>query len=339
MSLRRFAFAAAATVAATATVIALPLASASAEDRNPSSGGFTIGLWGDMPYGPDGLKALPGVLDSINSDELTFTVFDGDIKSGSTRCDAFQYTQAASMFAHVRWATIYTPGDNEWTDCDRTKAGLYNPNERLALIRSSFFADAKSQGQDRLDVTQQPGFPENARWEHDGVTFITVNVPGTDNNYPQVDANGPIDADGKPVVPGKTVQNGDLAEYTARNAANLAWLDAGFAAAKKDGSKGVMVIQQADMFGKDTQGAAGTTGDVTVHYADTIKKLRDLTSDFAGQVALVNGDDHTFFTDNPLNLPNFTRVTTDGDTNHGWVRANVNKDAAKVFTFTQVVTP
>jgi hypothetical protein len=339
MSLRRFALAAAATAAATATVIALPLASASADDRGANSGGYTVGLWGDMPYGTDGLNALPGVLESINREELKFTVFDGDIKSGSSRCDDFQYSQAATMFAQVKWATIYTPGDNEWTDCDRARAGKYNPNERLDLIRRSFFADSKSQGQDRLDVTQQAGFPENARWEHDGVTFITVNVPGTDNNYPQFDANGPIDADGKPVVPGVTVQNGDLAEYRARNAANLVWLDAGFAAAKKGGSKGVMVIQQADMFGKDTQGPAGTTADVTVHYAETIAKLRSLTSGFAGQVALVNGDDHAFLVDNPLGLPNFTRVITDGDTNHGWVRANVDQNAAKVFTFTRVVTP
>jgi hypothetical protein len=337
MTFRRTAAVAAVTLAVGASIIAAPASTATAVDR----GGYRIGLWGDMPYGGAGLAALPGVLSSINSQELTFTVFDGDIKSGSTRCDDFQYTQAQAMFSQVKWATVYTPGDNEWTDCDRAKAGSYKPNDKLAQIRSMFFSDSKSQGQDRLDVSQQSAqFPENARWEHDGITFITIDVPGTDNNYPQVDGAGrPIDADGKLVGAGGPPQNGDLAEYTARNAANLAWLDSGFAYAKKQGSTGVMIIQQADMFGTDTQGAAGTTGDPTIHYADTRAKLAELTSSFSGQVALVNGDDHTYFTDNPLNLPNFIRLTTPGDSNHGWVRADIDAKAARVFTFTQVVTP
>jgi hypothetical protein len=193
-----------------------------------------------------------------------------------------------------------------------------------------FFSDSKSQGQDRLDVTQQSAqFPENARWEHDGVTFITVDVPGTDNNYPQFKGSQPIDADKEFTSISHRPQNGDLAEYTARNAANLAWLDAGFAFAKQHGSKGIMIIQQADMF-------PATTTDPTAHYEETRAKLASLTSSFAGQVALVNGDDHSFLVDNPLGLGNFTRLITPGDVNHGWVRADIDAHSAKVFAFTEV---
>jgi hypothetical protein len=340
MTLRRTAVLAAVTVAVGAAVLAAPLSSASAEDR----GGYSIGLWGDMPYGSDGVKALPATLASINRQELKFTVFDGDTKNGNSECSEAEYTQAKRNFSLVKWATIYTPGDNEWTDCDRSKKkGLpdwlaHDPNERLALIRSMFFSDSKSQGQDRLDVTQQSAqFPENARWEHDGVTFITVHVPGSDNNFPQFDANNnALDANGKVAVDTGLPPNGDEKEYTARNAANLAWLDAGFAFAKQQGSKGIMIIQQADMFGTDTQGDAGTTGDVTVHYADTVAKLTSLTSSFTGQVALVNGDDHSYLVDNPLGLGNFTRLITPGDRNHGWVRADIDAHSAKVFAFTEV---
>jgi hypothetical protein len=336
MTLRRTAVLAAVTVAVGAAVLAAPLSSAAAEDR----GGYSIGLWGDMPYGTAGLAAMPGVLASINSQELKFTVFDGDIKSGSSLCDDAQYTQIKSIFDQVKWATVYTPGDNEWTDCDRSAAGSFNPNDKLAQIRQMFFSDSKSQGQDRLDVTQQSAqFPENARWEHDGVTFITVDIPGTDNNYPQFKGRQPIDADKALTSDSGRPQNGDLAEYTARNAANLAWLDAGFAFATQQGSKGIMIIQQADMFGTDTQGITGTTVDVTVHYADTVKRLTSLTSSFKGQVALVNGDDHSFLVDNPLGLSNFTRLITDGEFNHGWARADIDAHSPKVFTFTRVRTP
>jgi len=302
--------------------------------------GYSIGLWGDQPYGDAGLAALPTVIADINKQELKFTIFDGDIKSGSSLCADTQYTQATATFSSIKWATVYTPGDNEWTDCDRKKAGLYDPNERLALIRNTFFATGKSQGQDPMDVDHQSAqFPENARWFHDGVAFITVNVPGTDNNYPQVDSTGAaVDADGVPLSATNTrPQNGDLAEYTARNAANLAWLESGFRYAQTRGAKGIMIVQQADMW---------STADPTAHYADEKAKLARLVAGTKRPVVLVNGDSHAFSVDNPLTdaagatVGNFQRVTTDGDVNHGWTKVDITPNAPTVFTFTrQVTTP
>ena len=34
---------------------------------------------------------------------------------------------------------VYTPGDNEWTDCHRANNGKYDPLERLAALRAMFF--------------------------------------------------------------------------------------------------------------------------------------------------------------------------------------------------------
>jgi len=39
---------------------------------------------------------------------------------------------------------IYTPGDNEWTDCNKLEAGSYNPQERLETARKVFFKDRQS---------------------------------------------------------------------------------------------------------------------------------------------------------------------------------------------------
>ncbi len=36
-------------------------------------------------------------------------------------------------------ALVYTPGDNEWTDCHRSNNGKYDPLERLAALRNGFF--------------------------------------------------------------------------------------------------------------------------------------------------------------------------------------------------------
>ncbi len=356
MRIRRTALVAASIVAVSASVLALPLSGASASDRGHGDGGqdqsshgeqhgqsdrhdgYSIGLWGDMPYGATGLAQLPALIADINKQELEFTVFDGDIKNGSSRCDQLQYDQARSTFSQIVWATVYTPGDNEWTDCDRTNNGAYDPNERLALIRSTFFADSESQGQDRMDVTRQSAaFPENARWDHDGVTFITINVPGTDNNYPVTDAGGnALDADKKLVSVTGRPQNGDLAEYTARNAANLAWLEAGFRFAKTHGSKGVMIVQQADMWAPT---------DPTAHYADEKAKLAQLTAGFGRPVVLVNGDTHEYVVDQPLTdaagavVPNFTRVTTFGELRNHWVKADIAPNTPQVFTFTPMLVP
>ena len=302
--------------------------------------GFSIGLWGDQPYGDAGLAALPKVIASINAQPLAFTVFDGDIKSGSSPCVDEQYSQAASTFAQISWPTVYTPGDNEWTDCDRKKAGYMDPNERLAKIRTMFFTTERSLGATTIELERQSAqFPENARWSKGGITFITVNTPGTDNNYPQVDGSGdPIDADGvKTSVSGKP-QNGNLDEYTARNAANLAWLEAGFRDAQRRGSKGIMIVQQADMW--------ATNGDIITHYADEKSKLAQLVAGTKRPVVLVNGDSHGYLLDNPLldgngaQLPNFQRLITDGETNFGWTKVDINANDKQVFTFTrQVVAP
>jgi hypothetical protein len=272
---------------------------------------------------------------------MVFTVYDGDIKAGKNSfCGTDPvtgynpYTNAQSMFASIKWATIYTPGDNEWTDCDRPSNGSLDPNAQLAMLRQMFFSSNKSLGQDRLDLTQQSAqFPENARWEHDGVTYITLHTPGTDNNALQFNAAGEmLDPDGKvTTIPAK--QNGNQVEYTARNAANLAWLQSGFDFAKKAGSKGIMVIQQADMWNSPIN------SDNVTHYADEKAKLTQLVAGFAGKVALINGDSHVFTVDNPLGLGNFTRVVTPGDTQHGWVRVDVNAKSANVFTFAPQLLP
>ncbi len=184
----------------------------------------------------DDRAQFPNVIADINRHRLAFTAFDGDLKNGKERCDQPQYDLAAQNFAAFRDPLVYVPGDNEWTDCDRPSNGSYDPNERLALVRRMFAATPQSLGQRTLRLERQSAdYPENVRWARGPVTYVGLNVPGSDNNAPQFDATG------------KQV-DGDAAEYTARNAANLAWLDSSFAAARDAHSAAVMVVLQADMW-------------------------------------------------------------------------------------------
>jgi hypothetical protein len=302
-------------------------ANANANDgskRNDDHGGsnrtYEIALIGDMPYGDVGRAQFPRVIDEINADHgIAFTVFDGDIKNGSERCDQPAYDLAVKNFASFRRPLVYVPGDNEWTDCDRANNGSYDPNERLALVRRMFAAKPYSLGRQMLKLDRQsPAFPENVRWQYGAVTYMGLNIPGSDNNAAQFDATG------------KQI-DGDQAEYTARNAANLDWLGKGFAAAKAAHSKAIVIVLQADMW----------TTEPTAHFADTKRKLAQLSIAFPGQILLVNGDSHVLKIDKPLTdandqaIQNVTRVQTFGSAQNHWVSAEIDPTNPDVFTFHQ----
>src|SRR5690349_25160832 len=44
--------------------------------------GYTIGLFGDMPYGALGRSQYPNLLADINRSHVAFSIFDGDLQAG-----------------------------------------------------------------------------------------------------------------------------------------------------------------------------------------------------------------------------------------------------------------
>jgi len=301
-------------------VVAVRRSGDSHDTSDPATAAYEIGLIGDAPYGDAGREQFPRVIDDMNQHSLAFTTFDGDIKNGKERCDQPVYDQEVAYFGRFRDPLVYVPGDNEWTDCDRANNGSYDANERLALVRKTFASGETSFGQRTLKLTRQSAkYPENVRWAVGPVIYVGLHVPGSDNNAAQFDASG------------KKV-DGDEAEYTARNAANIEWLQASFAAAKQAQANAIMIVQQADMW---------SPTDAVVHYADTKAALARLSIDFGNQVLLVNGDSHILRIDKPLadkagnTIENFTRVMTFGDNQNHWLSATVDPKDQQVFTFHQ----
>jgi hypothetical protein len=167
------------------------------------------------------------------------------------------------------------------------------------------------------------------------VVFVGLNVQGSNDNYPYAGVDGETRSD---------VEIARMrAEETARKAADLQWLHEGFAYAKQVGAKGVMVVFQADLNFNNEQHLADTRSwDAFPAYVDA---LRNETSSFAGQVALVHGDSHYFKVDKPLNaanggvLANFTRVETFGARNTHWVSATIDPKDPNLFAFTPQMVP
>jgi hypothetical protein len=310
-------------------------------ESNRQSEKYTIGLFGDMPYNALGKAQYPNLLADINANNVAFSVFDGDLKSGGDGActDENLYTPALANFATLERPLIFLPGDNDWTDCwgrYGPGTGDQDPIERLNHERVLFFSTDRSLGRTTLRLTRESSeggqyaqYAENVRWTRGPVVYIGLNVQGSNDNYPYAGVDGETRSDEE--------INRQRAEQAARKAANMHWLDEGFAHAKQMGAKGIMIIWQADPnFNNEHHLPDPRSWDA---YPDYVNALRDRTMAFSGQVVLVHGDSHYFIVDKPINTPaggvltNFTRVETFGARNTHWVSATIDPDAPNVFVF------
>jgi hypothetical protein len=314
---------------------------------------YAIGLWGDLPYSTvQENTGLPNLLADMNAAKLKFTVHDGDLKQGSNSpCDNPLYTRALGWFNSLNSAAMFTPGDNEWTDCDRASNGGFNSLERLDHERQVFFNTSLSMGQRpmRQEVQSTPlclgvngpvACVENRRWTVGKVTYVTVNVPGSCNNLCDTAPNP--------------------AEFAARNAANIQWLKDSFAAAVQRKSAAVMIVSQADPGWdksdptraplRDPQTLVETDG-AADGYKDFLAALREQVTAFKRPVAYVHGDSHYYRVDKPFldasgrRLENFTRVETFGDNAANgnndvqWVKVTVDPRSREVFSYQPMIVP
>jgi hypothetical protein len=118
-----------------------------------------------------GSAAFEALLQAFNDTPHDITLHVRDIKGGGSPCSDEVFTQKRDYLNPVAGPLVYVPGDNEWTDCHRKSAGQYDPLERLAFLRQTFFVPGRSLGQTPLTIEQQaqagPPFEmmiENARW-------------------------------------------------------------------------------------------------------------------------------------------------------------------------------
>jgi hypothetical protein len=354
-------------------VVAAGIAVAGKDAGNDNNFRYAVGLWGDLPY--SSVQADPGVpnlIADMNNADLEFSVYDGDLKQGNGPpvCSDALYAQALGWFNSLTKPAIVTPGDNDWTDCDRPNNGAFNSLERLDHERQVFFSTDESLGTRQLHqevqaspsclgyvsgpvlgptVTKAVPCVENRRWETKGVIFATLNIQGSCNNLCGVGA--------------------DAAEYASRNAANIAWMRAAFDEARTEDAAAVMLISQANP-GFDLTGApyaagvpdaptrdpktldpAGINPSIAPGFQEFLVALRSEVTAFRKPVAYVHGDTHYFRIDKPFlaadgqRLENFTRVETFGDNaanglnDAHWVKALVDPKSRDVFAFQPQMVP
>jgi hypothetical protein len=288
---------------------------------------FSFMALGDTPYTlPRDYAGFQRLIDRTNRIRPAFTVHVGDIKSGATHCTDEVFAKAIEMFNSFDQPLIYTPGDNEWTDCHRANNGGYDPLERLAKLRQTMYAQADGFGRTRMALAHQSSDPqfskfvENARWEKTGVVFASVHVIGSNNNLQRDQAA--------------------VNEYIERNSANLAWINAAFARASEVAAKGVVFFFQADLlFEKESE------QDARSGFNDTINAFKRLAIAFGKPVLLIHGDHHHLVIDQPLMGPgrqrimNVTRIMVHGDTEVHGTLVMVDTDDPDLFSYKPVYIP
>jgi hypothetical protein len=333
------------------SLIGIGGASAQAQDR-----AFQFGLVGDTGYTAEGIEQFKRLVASINRTELAFVVHIGDFQAdprgynpnpaiGPMPCIDERYKDVYETFQSVRHPFILTPGDNDWTDCHLLQARKVDPLELLAKVRTMFFPEGRSLGQRTIAVQSQKADPahakflENLRWSLDGVTFATVHIVGSNDNFgrtPEMDA-----------------------EHIERKTANIAWMKEAFARAKADNSRGLVLMIQANpgfenhwparpkqLYFALFRGVRPPEPPQPTGFDDYIKVLAEELENYEKPVAFLHGDTHLHRIDKPLYstktnrlFENFTRVETFGNPDTHWVRITVDPADPQLFTFKTEIVP
>ncbi|MBA2769943.1 MAG: metallophosphoesterase, partial [Sporichthyaceae bacterium] len=278
---------------------------------NDSSGaaagsrGYQVAVLGDTPYGDEQRVQFPALVDAVNADpQVRLVLHAGDVKSGSSTCDDVRFADLAALFDTFEDPFVLTPGDNDWTDCHRLNNGAYNPLERLDAVRDIFFpVSGQATGGRPMHVLTQAADPEqatyveNVRFERHHVVFATVHVVGSENSLAPWSGLGL-----------RTVTPEQQAEFDARQAANLDWIDATFDDAVARDAAGVLLMMQAEPL-------------ESVGFVAVRERILQRAADFGKPVLLVHGDEHVYEVEPAYGgVANLTRLETFGATATEWLR-------------------
>ncbi len=265
---------------------------------------------GDVPYGTrdnptkkdDEYRRL---VSKVNALKPAFTFHVGDTKSGSSSCTNAMLEKQLGFMNRYEMPLVYTPGDNEWSDCNNPATGKtpFEPAGRLDLIRTLYFSDARSLGQNPTALVRQPQlmpqhavFSENARFMRGDVLFVTLHTVGDDNNYDNSLGNCNHSPD---------------AEFCRRQAANIDWLQAAFNLAEDNSVTALVVATHADVLRKDSKKNVKLDHHgIQLGFSRLVAVLTAQAMHFGRPVLLIHGDKHKYTVDKPFNNADGSKATS-----------------------------
>ena len=265
---------------------------------------------GDTPYSAEEEQHLQQeVAGAIKAAAPPFVVHHGDLQGGAESCSEDLLVARRDFFYGLLPGRVfYTPGDNEWTDCDRSfLEAPVSELESLDLLRRVFFSPPMDLPES-WQYARQANFPENARWMQDGVFFMTVHLVSTNNGRMDIQLDDIELA---------------LALVEARDQANRVWMNESFAVALKADAKAMVIVTQADVTSPDAEGPCTAVNRMHCDAFQNFREnLRRNARKFAERgkarrpVLLLHGDTNQFCMDTKFGgnqAPNLWRLNAWGD--------------------------
>jgi hypothetical protein len=125
---------------------------------------FEFVVLGDTAYTDSSYTDYRKLIDKINDSDAAFSLHVGDTM-GYQSCSDETYDRIDGFFSRFEMPLVYTPGDNEWTDCEETGSNAramgdwealanYKLN-RLAELRSRYFSSDESLGKRKIKQRRQ----------------------------------------------------------------------------------------------------------------------------------------------------------------------------------------
>lgn len=269
---------------------------------------------GDLPYSDVQEPKFRDLLQQSETEDFAFLMHVGDFKAQAQPCSDENFIKIRDLFQAYPKPVVYTPGDNEWTDCHGVGA---DPLERLEKVRELFYEDKNTLRLEKLGVQFQSATPqysryvENYRFTKSGVLFVVVHVAGSNNNRRNNDAAA-------------------MNEYKLRVEANQAFLKQSFAEAVKMDAKAVAVVIHAN---PDFE-----TGKKN-GFVDFRATMNDFLSSYDKPVVCIHGDTHYYRIDKPFKgkdkktFMKFTRLEVFGSPNVAGVAVTVDPADPLVFSY------
>lgn len=274
---------------------------------------FTFAVIGDIPYNNDQKWAL---INNITPElkDYPFVVHVGDTKRGSNApCTDALDDEHLKWMGSVGVPVFYTPGDNEWTDCDRaSNAPVVRELLRLEKLRAKFFSPATVTAPASWQAEWQSGMRENATWIFEHVRFATLHLVGGNNGRAtlgQCASTDPANCD---------TPAGIAAGVAMRDSHNAAWVTSVFDKASAEGAAALVIATQADITQVRNGGVdCATPGQID---CDGFKEIRELiaaqAASFEKPVLVIHGDTSPYCWDRKLGgaaAPNLWRLNAAGD--------------------------
>lgn len=303
---------------------------------------------GDAPNSSEEYPLYKSLIKNINAIKPSLVVHVGDTHNRKV-CSNKEIERIRGYMNDFAAPVLYTPGDNDWTDCGGARDGNFNSLERLNYLRQTYFNSGKTLGAYPLSVFDQSraGYPENMRFIKNNIGFITVHVVGSKNNLITSDLNS-------------------MKEFYARNEANLAWLEESFKAFNK--ADAIVVALHANMFERNFQSfrnivlrinedkklllssktyikliyrAFKVVDRLGLPYRDIGKNIRNYSSELKIPVLLLHGDnhDHRIYQPFKKNYPYLHAIEVYGSPDVKAIEITVRPKSKQPFKVERVFNP